>query len=220
MEGGPPGEDVMFVKDWMVTDPVVVSPNTPVLEAQRLMRDRKIRRLPVVDRGKLVGIVTYRDLMEASPSSASSLSIHEMHYLLSKLEVKDVMAKDLVVVSPDDSAEHAVLLGAEKGVGALPVVHKGKLVGIATEADIVRAYLTMLGAREDLIRITLKDVDLKKGVLLELGKVVEEAGAELVSIFSLPQRASDLRMVVIRAVGKDQAAVERALKAKGYILHK
>jgi acetoin utilization protein AcuB len=210
----------MYVKDWMVTDPVVVSPDTPVLEAQRIMRDRRIRRLPVVDRGKLVGIVTYRDLMEASPSSASSLSIHEMHYLLSKLKVSDVMAKDLVVVGPDDSAEHAVLLGAEKGVGALPVVHRGKLVGIATEADIVRAYLTILGAREELIRITLKDVDLHRGAIVEIGKVVEDTGAELVSIFSLPQKASDLRMVVIRARGKDQATVEKALRAKGYLLHR
>lgn len=210
----------MFVKDWMVTDPVVVAPNTPILEAQRIMRERKIRRLPVVERGRLVGIVTYRDIMEATPSSASSLSIHEMHYLLSKLQVKDVMAKDLVVVGPDDSAEHAVLLGAQRGVGVLPVVHRGKLIGIATEADIVRAYLAMLGAREDLLRISLRDVELEKGALLEIGKVVEEAGAELVSIFSLPQRASDLRMVVIRARGKDQAAVEKALKARGYALHK
>lgn len=210
----------MYVKDWMSMDPVVVSPDTPVLEAQRIMRERRIRRLPVLERGKLVGMVTYRDLMEASPSSASTLSIHEMHYLLSKLTVRDVMARDLVVVSPDDSAEHAVLLGAEKGVGALPVVHRGKLIGIATEADIVRAYLAMLGAREQLVRVTLRDVDVQRGTLCEIGQVVEGAGAELVSIFSLPQKASDLRMVVIRARGKDQAVVEKALKAKGYLIHR
>lgn len=210
----------MYVKDWMSLDPVVVSPDTPILEAQRIMRERRIRRLPVVGKGKLVGIVTYRDIMEATPSSASTLSIHELHYLLSKLLVKDVMAKELVVVGPDDTAEHAVLLGAEKGVGALPVVHKGKLIGIATESDIVRAYLTILGATEDLVRITLKDVDVQKGTLREIATVVEEAGAELVSIFSLPQKASDLRMVVLRAKGKDQAALEKALKAKGYVIHR
>lgn len=210
----------MYVKDWMSLDPVVVSPDTPILEAQRIMRERRIRRLPVVSKGKLVGIVTYRDVMEASPSAASTLSIHELHYLLSKLLVQDVMAKDLVVVGPDDTAEHAVSLGAEKGVGALPVVHKGKLIGIATESDIVRAYLTILGAKEDLVRITLKDVDVQKGTLREIATVVEEAGAELVSIFSLPQKASDLRMVVLRAKGKDQATLEKALKAKGYVIHR
>jgi acetoin utilization protein AcuB len=210
----------MYVKDWMTTDPVVVSPETPILEAQRIMRQRKIRRLPVVKGSKLVGIVTYRDIIEASPSSATTLSIHELHYLLSKLTVGEIMAKELVVVSPNDTAEHAVLLGAEKGVGALPVVHKGKLIGIATEADIVRAYLTMLGAKEDLIRITLKDVDVGRGTLREIAQVVEDAGAELVSIFSIPQKASDLRMVVIRARGKDKDKVEKALKSKGYSIHR
>jgi len=210
----------MYVKDWMTTDPVVVSPETPILQAQRIMRQRKIRRLPVVKGSKLVGIVTYRDIIEASPSSATTLSIHELHYLLSKLTVGEIMAKELVVVSPNDTAEHAVLLGAEKGVGALPVVHKGKLIGIATEADIVRAYLTMLGAKEDLIRITLKDVDVGRGTLREIAQVVEDAGAELVSIFSIPQKASDLRMVVIRARGKDKDKVEKALKSKGYSIHR
>jgi acetoin utilization protein AcuB len=210
----------MYVKDWMTTDPVVVSPETPILEAQRIMRQRKIRRLPVVKGSKLVGIVTYRDIIEASPSSATTLSIHELHYLLSKLTVGEIMAKELVVVSPNDTAEHAVLLGAEKGVGALPVVDKGKLIGIATEADIVRAYLTMLGAKEDLIRITLKDVDVGRGTLREIAQVVEDAGAELVSIFSIPQKASDLRMVVIRARGKDKDKVEKALKSKGYSIHR
>lgn len=210
----------MYVKDWMTSDPVVVSPDTPILEAQRIMTQRRIRRLPVVKGGKLVGIVTYRDIIEASPSSASTLSIHELHYLLSKLTVEEIMAKELVVVSPNDTAEHAVLLGAEKGVGALPVVHRGKLIGIATEADIVRAYLTLLGAKEDLIRITLKDVEVGKGTLREIAQVVEEAGAELVSIFSIPQKASDLRMVIIRARGKDKEKVEKALKNKGYSIHR
>lgn len=148
------------------------------------------------------------------------MSMHELHYLLSKLTVREVMAKDLVLVSPNDTAEHAVLLGAEKGVGALPVVHKGKLIGIATEADIVRAYLALLGAKEHLLRLTLKDVDVRKSTLKEIAQIVEEAGSEPISIFSLPQRASDLRMVVIRARGGSQAALEKAFKARGYLIHR
>jgi acetoin utilization protein AcuB len=190
------------------------------MEAQKIMRDNRIRRLPVVDRGKLTGIVTYRDLMEATPSDATTLSMHELNYLLSKLTVKNVMAKDLVVVGPDDTAEHAALLGAERGVGGLPVVHRGKLIGIATETDIFRAYVALLGAREDLHRITLGDVDVQKGTLREICEVVEGAGAEMVSIFSLSQRASDLRMVVIRARGKEHGVLEKALKAKGYTIHR
>jgi hypothetical protein len=93
-------------------------------------------------------------------------------------------------------------------------------VGIATESDIFRSYIALLGAREELARITLRDVDLGKGVLREITGVVEESGAQMVSIFSLPQRASDLRMVVIRARGQDQGSLERALKAKGFVIHR
>jgi acetoin utilization protein AcuB len=210
----------MYVKDWMTRDPITVSRDTPIMEAQKLMRDNRIRRLPVVDRGKVVGIVTYRDLMEASPSEATTLSIHELNYLLAKLTVKEVMAMDVVVVGPDDTAEYAALLGSEKGVGALPVVHKGKLVGIATEGDIFRFYLAMLGAREDLQRITLQDVDVQKGTLREITEIVEEAGAEMVSIFSVPQRASDLRMVMIRAKAKSDKPLIKALNERGYTIHR
>lgn len=210
----------MFVKDWMTTDPIVVAPETPILEAQKIMRENRIRRLPVVARGKLVGIVTYRDLIEASPSDATTLSVHELNYLLSKLTVKDVMAKDLVVVEPNDTAEHAAVLGAQKGVGGLPVVHKGKLVGIATEADIFRAYVAILGAKEDLQRITLRDVDVVKGTIREIIEVVEGAGGVVVSAFSIPQKASDLRMVVLRVRSKHLQPLEKALKEKGYTIHR
>ncbi len=210
----------MFVKDWMTPDPIVVSPETPIIEAQKIMRDNKVRRLPVVRGGRLVGMVTYRDLIEASPSEATTLSIHELNYLLSKLTVKDVMAKDLVTVGPNDTAEQAALFGAEKGVGGLPVVHKGKLIGIATETDIFRAYITILGAREDLQRISLQDVDVQKGTLREISRTVEDAGGVMVSIFSVPQKASDLRMVVMRFKGNDARAVESALKEEGYVIHR
>ncbi len=210
----------MYVKDWMTTDPIVVSPDTPIMEAQKIMRENRIRRLPVVDKGRLVGIVTYRDLIEASPSEATTLSIHELNYLLSKLTVKDVMTTELVVVGPNDTAEQAALLGAEKGVGALPVVHRGKLVGIATESDIFRFYLAMLGAREDLCRITLEDVDVQQGTLREICEVVEGAGGVVVSIFSIPQKASDLRMVMIRARARSERALIKALKEAGYRIHR
>ena len=210
----------MYVKDWMSTDPIVVSPDTPIIEAQKIMRDNKVRRLPVVQGGKLLGLVTYRDLIEASPSEATTLSIHELNYLLSKLTVKDVMAKELVTVGPNDSAEYAALLGAEKGVGALPVVHRGKLIGIATETDIFRAYIAILGAREDLVRITLQDVEIERGTLREISQIVEDAGGVMAAMFSVPQKASDLRMVVIRAQAADEKAIERALKDRGFVIHR
>jgi acetoin utilization protein AcuB len=210
----------MYIKDWMTTDPIVVSPDTPIMEAQKIMRENRIRRLPVVERGELMGIVTYRDLIEASPSEATSLSIHELNYLLSKLKVKEVMTKGLVVVEPDETVEEAALRGTEKGVGALPVVHKGKLIGIATVADLFRTVMTLLGAREDVRRITLEDVDVQRGTLLEICRIVEGAGGMMVSIFSIPQKASDLRMVVIRAKDIGRQALEESLRNKGFTIHR
>lgn len=211
----------MYVKDWMTKDPIVVSSDTPIIEAQKIMRDSKIRRLPVVDKGKLVGIVTYRDLIEASPSDATTLSVHELNYLISKLKVKDIMKKKVITVSPDDTAEYASLLGNKHGVGGLPVLDKrGKLVGIVTETDIYRAYNAILGANEDLLRITIRDVDVQHGTITNISKIVDEAGGTVVSIFSIPQRASDLRMVVLRIRTEKHKAVVEALKAKGYAVEK
>jgi acetoin utilization protein AcuB len=210
----------MYIKDWMTRDPIVVSPDTPILEAQKIMRENRIRRLPVLDHGKLVGIVTYRDLIEASPSDATSLSIHELNYLLSKLKIKDVMTADPVVAGPDETVEQAALRGTEKGVGALPVVHEGKLIGIATVADLFRIVMTVLGAREDLQRITLQDVDVGQGTLQTICQIVESAGGVMVTVVSIPQKASDLRMVVIRARDISYKTLEKSLKDKGFTIHR
>ena len=98
----------MKVKHWMTKDPITVSPETLAVEAQKIMKENKIRRLPVVDKGKLVGMVTFRNLIEAAPSSASSLSIHELNYLIMKIKVKDLMKKNVITVSPEDTGETVI----------------------------------------------------------------------------------------------------------------
>lgn len=128
----------MRIRDVMTKNPITVESGTLVLDAQKIMRENNIRRLPVVDKGKLVGIVTQHDLLQASPSPATSLSVYELNYLLAKMRVKEVMTKNPVTVSPDTPFEEALRIGQEKKVGSLPVVDKGKLVGITTESDIIR----------------------------------------------------------------------------------
>ena len=127
-----------LVQDWMTRDPITVTGDTTLPYAHRLMQDNNIRRLPVVDEGVLVGIITLGDVREAEPSDATSLSIFELNYLLAKLPVSDVMTSDLITVTPITTIARAAQLMLEHKVGGLPVVDRGKLVGIITESDIFR----------------------------------------------------------------------------------
>ncbi len=133
-----------LVKDWMTADPVTIDPHTTLPEANRLMKECNIRRLPVVEKGKLVGIITLSDIREASPSQATALSIYELNFLLARLTVGEIMTRDPFTVSPDTSIEAAARLMLEHKIGSLPVVDGARLLGIITESDIFR-LLVMQG---------------------------------------------------------------------------
>ena len=130
-----------LVRDWMTVDPVTIDPKKTLPEAQRLMKERRIRRLPVLQRGRLVGIVTQGDIRGAEPSEASTLSVFEMHYLLAKLTVEKIMTWEPVTISPDATVRQAAQLMLEHKIGGLPVVDNDKLVGIITESDIFRVLV-------------------------------------------------------------------------------
>lgn len=144
----------MRVRDLMTKNPITVDSETLVMDARKIMEENNIRRLPVVDKGKLVGIVTMHDILMASPSPATSLSVYELNYLLAKMKVKEIMKKNPITVSPDTTFEEALRIGQEKKIGSFPVVENGKLVGIATESDIVRFVTRILGLKEEGSRIT------------------------------------------------------------------
>jgi acetoin utilization protein AcuB len=137
----------MLIKDRMTRSPITAPPEMPMQEALKLMRERGIRRLPVVDKkGKLVGIVSDRDLLHASPSDATSLSVWELNYLLSKVTLKELMTTPVITVSPETPVQEAARIMAEKKIGGLPVVQAGKVVGIITETDLFRVLLELLPA--------------------------------------------------------------------------
>jgi CBS domain-containing protein len=127
-----------LVRDWMTPNPITIQPKTTLPEAHRLMSESHIRRLPVVQNGRLVGIVTLGDVREASPSDATSLSIYEMHYLLAKLTVESIMTREPLTISPQASIRQAAQLMLEHKIGGIPVVEGERLVGIITESDIFR----------------------------------------------------------------------------------
>jgi len=137
----------MLIKDRMTRSPITAPPEMPMQEALKLMRERGIRRLPVVDKkGKLVGIVSDRDLLHASPSDATSLSVWELNYLLSKVTLKELMTTPVITVTPETPVQEAARIMAEEKIGGLPVVQAGKVVGIITETDLFRVLLELLPA--------------------------------------------------------------------------
>ena len=135
----------MQIEKWMNQEVVTVSPGDSFRTAMTLIRQKGIRHLPVVDGKRLVGIVTDRDLRQASPSAATSLSIHELHYLLEKLTVQHIMTSQVITVRPEQTVEEAAMLLLGHRIGGLPVVRDGELVGIITETDILQAFLQLRG---------------------------------------------------------------------------
>lgn len=127
-----------LVRDWMTPNPITVNSRTPLPDAHQLMMTHRIRRLPVVDDGVLVGIVTRGDIRGAQPSEATSLSIYEIHYLLSRLTVGQIMSRPVITVTPDMTIQAAAALMLKHKIAGLPVVEDGRVVGIITESDIFR----------------------------------------------------------------------------------
>jgi acetoin utilization protein AcuB len=166
----------------MSTRPVTITTDTPITEALRIMRENQVRRLPVLDAGgQLAGIVSEKDLLYASPSPATSLSIYEMHYMLSRLLVSELMTKDVITVSPDTPVEEAARIMADYKIGGLPVMERDKLVGIITETDLFTVLLEMLGAREKGLRLTL-EIPERKGEMARITTTIAEMGGNILAM--------------------------------------
>jgi acetoin utilization protein AcuB len=138
----------MKVHEIMTTPAVTVGVDMPVLEAQKLMVTSRIRHLPVTEGGRLLGVVTDRDIRLNLPSPATSLSVWEINYLIARLTVESVMTKAVITVTPERDAAAAAHLMLDHKIGALPVVDHGMVVGIVTETDMLRAFATMASAGE------------------------------------------------------------------------
>ncbi|HNB53281.1 MAG TPA: CBS domain-containing protein [Anaerolineales bacterium] len=127
-----------LVRDWMTPNPITISPTTTLPEAQQLMMEKNVRRLPVVWQGKVVGILTFGDIREARPSDANLLSVYELNLVLDHLLVKAIMSPDPICIRPDATIGEAAKILLEHKFGGLPVVENGNLIGIITETDFCR----------------------------------------------------------------------------------
>ena len=206
----------MRIRDMMTKNPVTVDSETLVMDAQKIMKENNVRRLPVVDKGKLLGIVTKHDILEASPSPATSLSVHELNYLLSKMKVKEIMKKNPLTLTPDTPFEEALKIGQEKKIGSFPVVENGKLVGIATESDIVRFLTRALGVREEGSRITIEGLGGKLGDLEKIISIVNQHNTIVLSMISLPRTEKKEWMIVLRLKTSSPDPIVKDFKKAGF----
>lgn len=203
----------MFVKDVMIKDPMTAQEKTTVFEALELMRKHHISRLLIVRDSRLIGIVTELDLMRVSPSTATSLSVFELHYILSKMAVKDVMTKDVITVSPDATIEQAAVLMRDKEIGGLPVVEGGMLVGIVTETNLFDAMLEHYGARLGGVRITVAAKD-QPGQLASIADVIRDLGGNVKSLVT-HDPIDGRGKIVVKVTGVSQESLVTELTSRG-----
>ncbi len=196
----------------MSANPITILPTTPVAEAQALMKAEKLHRLPVVDKsGKLVGIVTERDLLYASPSPASTLNVYELSYLLAKLRVEEIMKMAVITIDEGAALEEAAKLMAEKNIGGLPVLRNGQLVGVITESDLFKVFLDMLGVWKSGLRATVKLID-HKGGLAEIAGAVAEKGGNILGVGFFHGETDSLGYLTLKVEGMELSALEAVLK--------
>ncbi len=191
----------MLVRRWMSTDVVTVSEDTSMMKASIIMKEKKIRSLPVVNkRGKVVGIVTDRDLRGAAPSKATTLDVYELNYLLSSMKIADIMTRNLVFARPDETVEFAAILMLENKISSLPVLDdKEDLVGIITQTDIFKVLINITGVYTGGIQFAFSLED-RPGSIKEVADVIRASDGRIVSILSTQETAEEgRRNVYIRS---------------------
>ncbi len=203
----------MLVRERMTANPIVVHPDTSFEEALQLLREKKIRRLPVVDKsGNLVGIVVEKDLLYASPSPATSLSIFEVHYLLAKLQIKDVMTKRVITVGEDCPMEEAARIMVEHKIGSLPILRDKKVVGIITETDVFKVMTEALGGNcPQCVRATIR-VPEEKGELAKIADGIAKLGGNIVSVVTFGMSDSSHREITLKVTGLKRDAMQKVFR--------
>ena len=200
----------MLVGDRMSSPVISINPDLPIAEALSQMKREHIRRFPVVKDGKLVGIVSDKDLLNASPSPVTTLSIWELNYLLSKITVSEVMTKNVLTVTEDTPIEQAARVMADNKIGGLPVLRAGKVVGIITETDLFKIFLELMGAREMGIRVTALVED-QPGKLAKLTEAIAGIQGNFVAFGQFAGSDPSTKLVTFKVAGLSVDQVRAAI---------
>jgi len=206
----------MYIRDIMTTNVVTIPSSTSIAEARRIMEAHRFSRLPVVDKGKLVGMVTARRLEQVSPSKATSLTMWELSYLLSKTTVKEIMVGNVVTVTPDTTVEEAVALAQSRKVGALVVVEGGKVVGISTTTDLFyKMFNPILGLGKPGTRIEVVRGGEGKA-LEEVVSLINKRGLKIETLHIIAPPGATEKKVVVHLSSEDVSQLVADLQSKGY----
>ena len=205
----------MYIGEYMSTNVITVDGDTLIHDADKIMRDHKIRRLPVVDRGKLVGMITQDRIREATTTPATSLSIWELNYLLAKMKVKDAMEENVITVTPDTTVEEAIAVTQKYDIREFPVMEGSTLVGIVTITDAYKVATQAFGFGQPGVRLHIFDC-WKTGSLAEVIDIVNNSGARVFSLFHVTPPRVGGEDCIIHLDGENTAQIVSELKSKGY----
>jgi len=207
----------MKVRDRMSENVRTVGMDTNINEAFSVMKEKNIRRLPVVEKGKLMGIITLSDLNQAAPSSATTLSIHELNYLLAKTTIKDVLPKkqQVITIGPENYIETAAKVMRKNRISGLPVIENNQLVGIVTETDIFDAFIDILGVKKTHSRIDLFTAD-RPGTIAAITGMIAEKGKNILNTVVYFDAKKDQYKMIVRIEELDNEDVVAELKKSGY----
>ena len=213
----------MIVKDWMSKPAITIDVNASMNDAIKLFKKNNIKMLPVMEKDKLVGIITDRDIKRASASDATTLEIHELLYLISKIMIKEIMTKNPVTVSPDYTVEETAEVLLKHNISGVPVVdHYGTVVGVMTQNDIFKTIISLTGAEKRGIQFGM-EVEDRPGSIKEVTDIIREYGGRMASILtSYDMVPKGFRRVYIRMYGIDRFKIDRlkeALKEKARLLY-
>jgi acetoin utilization protein AcuB len=201
----------MLVKNRMSKPVITVEPGVPIMSALKTMQTNKIRRMPVCDgSGKMLGIVSDKDLLNAGPSDATSLSVWELNYLVAKITVASVMTDQVLTVHEDTPIEEAARVMVDNKVGGLPVMRGDELVGMITESDLFKLLLELMGAREGGLRVTTVIPDVL-GELDQITHAIARAGGSFIAFGQFNGDDDDKRIVTFKVTGLDEEAVRTAV---------
>jgi len=206
----------MSVSDFMSTELITVSPETPIFDAIDLMKKNDIHRLPVLEQGKLVGLITEGIIQEAMPSKATSLSVYEVNYLLNKTTVRDVMIKKVETIAPDALLEDAISIMRSNNIGVLPVIDGEELKGIITNNDIFDAFLKITGYNDGGTRVTIQLIEDHKGILAHIAQTLADKDFSIATI--VVNRMNNQTIVEIQVESQDVTSIKQVLEDAGYTI--